>query len=101
MDGDRLIGITVFYDTLNPGKTGYYEALYRTHWLSDPRRGASTSTTTMTAALASMFSQIFLFSSSVYDSGDPMQMSARRYAISCSSASWVQSVLLMMPSLQS
>ncbi|MBQ9002343.1 MAG: hypothetical protein IJ087_10860 [Eggerthellaceae bacterium] len=36
MQGGKLIGLTVFYDTPNPGATGYYEALYRVHWLSDP-----------------------------------------------------------------
>ena len=33
MSGDKLIGITVFYDTPDPGRTGYYEALYRCHWM--------------------------------------------------------------------
>ena len=33
--GDKLIGLTVFYDTKNPEKTGYYEALYRCHWMGD------------------------------------------------------------------
>ena len=33
MRGDKLIGLTVFYDTPNPSVTGYYEALYRVHWL--------------------------------------------------------------------
>ena len=32
MAGDRLIGLTVFYDTPNPASTGFYEALYRVHW---------------------------------------------------------------------
>jgi len=36
MKGNKLIGLTVFYDTPNPGVTGYYEALYRVHWLSNP-----------------------------------------------------------------
>lgn len=36
MRGDKLIGITVFYDTPHPERTGCYEALYRAHWLSDP-----------------------------------------------------------------
>lgn len=34
--GEKLIGLTVFYDTPDPGSTGYYEALYRVRWLSDP-----------------------------------------------------------------
>jgi len=33
MNGDKLIGLTVFYDTPDPGETGYYEALYRCHWM--------------------------------------------------------------------
>ena len=33
MSGDRLIGLTVYYDTPSPGSTGYYAAKYRTHWL--------------------------------------------------------------------
>ena len=36
MDGDKLIGITVYYDTPRPSETGYYQAKYRAHWLSDP-----------------------------------------------------------------
>ena len=40
MEGDRLIGLTVFYDTPNPSATGYYEALYRCHWMgSNPAWG--------------------------------------------------------------
>ena len=40
MAGDRLIGLTVFYDTPNPSATGYYEALYRCHWMgSNPAWG--------------------------------------------------------------
>jgi hypothetical protein len=31
MSDGKLIGITVFYDTPDPGRTGYYEALYRCH----------------------------------------------------------------------
>ena len=34
MSGGKLIGITVFYDTPDPGRTGYYEALYRCHWMA-------------------------------------------------------------------
>ncbi len=26
---DYVIGVTIFYDTPEPGKTGYYEAMYR------------------------------------------------------------------------
>lgn len=33
MVGDRLIGITVYYDTPAPSKTGCYQAKYRVHWL--------------------------------------------------------------------
>lgn len=36
MSGGKLIGLTVFYDTPDPASTGYYEAFYRAHWLSDP-----------------------------------------------------------------
>lgn len=36
MSGGKLIGLTVFYDTPNPNSTGYYEALYRVHWLGSP-----------------------------------------------------------------
>lgn len=40
MKGDKLIGLTVFYDTPNPSATGYYEALYRCHWMgSNPAWG--------------------------------------------------------------
>lgn len=31
--GDKLIGLTVFYDTPNPDATGYYQAMYRCHWM--------------------------------------------------------------------
>jgi|GEM_PF-2029635 len=33
MKGDKLIGLTVFYDTPNPDATGYYQAMYRCHWM--------------------------------------------------------------------
>lgn len=33
MRGDKLIGLTVFYDTANPDATGYYQAMYRCHWM--------------------------------------------------------------------
>ena len=33
MKGGRLIGLTVFYDSPEPKKTGYYKAMYRVHWL--------------------------------------------------------------------
>ena len=33
MDGDKLIGLTVYYDTHAPSETGYSEALYRVHCL--------------------------------------------------------------------
>ena len=36
MKDGKLIGLTVFYDTPCPEVTGYYEALYRVRWLSDP-----------------------------------------------------------------
>lgn len=40
MKGDKLIGLTVFYDTPAPSETGYYEALYRCHWMgSNPAWG--------------------------------------------------------------
>ena len=32
MKGNKLIGLTVFYDTPHPEKTGYYAAMYRVHW---------------------------------------------------------------------
>ena len=35
MKDGKLIGITVFYGTADPAATGYYEALYRCHWLGD------------------------------------------------------------------
>jgi len=31
--GDKLIGLTVYYDTPHPEETGYYQAMYRVHWL--------------------------------------------------------------------
>lgn len=30
-----IIGITVYYDTPEPGKTGYYAAKYQVHWMGD------------------------------------------------------------------
>lgn len=33
MKGDKLIGLTVYYDTPHPDQTGYYQAMYRVHWL--------------------------------------------------------------------
>ena len=33
MKGGRLIGLTVFYDTPEPKRTGWYKAMYRVHWL--------------------------------------------------------------------
>ncbi|MBQ9001691.1 MAG: hypothetical protein IJ087_07555 [Eggerthellaceae bacterium] len=33
MAGDKLIGLTVYYDTPHPDQTGYYQAMYRVHWL--------------------------------------------------------------------
>ena len=33
MKGDKLIGLTVFYDTPNPDATDYYQAMYRCHWM--------------------------------------------------------------------
>ena len=33
MKGDKLIGLTVYYDTPNPDDTGYYQAMYRVHWM--------------------------------------------------------------------
>ena len=33
MKGDKLIGLTVYYDTPHPEDTGYYQAMYRVHWL--------------------------------------------------------------------
>lgn len=40
MDGNRLIGLTVYYDTPHPEETGYYQAKYRVHWLgSNPGWG--------------------------------------------------------------
>ena len=40
MDGDKLIGLTVYYDTPHPEETGYYQAMYRVHWLgSNPDWG--------------------------------------------------------------
>ncbi|MBQ9003464.1 MAG: hypothetical protein IJ087_16580 [Eggerthellaceae bacterium] len=33
MKGDKLIGLTVFYDTPHPEETGYYAAMYRVHWM--------------------------------------------------------------------
>jgi len=35
MKDGKLIGITVFYGTADPAATGYYEALYRCHWMGD------------------------------------------------------------------
>ena len=40
MDGDKLFGLTVYYDTPHPEETGYYQAKYRVHWLgSNPGWG--------------------------------------------------------------
>ena len=36
MKGDKLIGLTVYYDTPSPSETGYYQEKYRVRWLSDP-----------------------------------------------------------------
>ena len=33
MSGNKLIGITVYYNTSSPSTTGYYQAKYRAHWL--------------------------------------------------------------------
>lgn len=33
MAGDKLIGVTVYYDTPAPSETGCYQAKYRVHWL--------------------------------------------------------------------
>jgi hypothetical protein len=33
MRGDKLIGLTVFYDTPNPETTVYFQAMYRIHWM--------------------------------------------------------------------
>ena len=33
MKGDKLIGLTVYYDTPEPDTTGYYQAMYRCHWM--------------------------------------------------------------------
>ena len=35
MRNGALIGLTVYYDTPDPGSTGYYAAYYRVHWMSD------------------------------------------------------------------
>ncbi|MBQ2681560.1 MAG: hypothetical protein IJF97_06455 [Eggerthellaceae bacterium] len=35
MKGDKLIGLTVYYDTPSPSETGYYQAKYRVHWLGN------------------------------------------------------------------
>lgn len=40
MKGDKLIGLTVYYDTPHPEETGYYQAMYHVHWLgSNPDWG--------------------------------------------------------------
>ena len=36
MDGGKLIGLTVYYDTPRPDVTGYYQAKYRVRWMSRP-----------------------------------------------------------------
>ena len=33
MKGGKLIGLTVYYETPDPGSTGYYAAYYRCHWM--------------------------------------------------------------------
>ena len=35
MRNGALIGLTVYYDTPDPGSTGYYAAYYRVHWMGD------------------------------------------------------------------
>ncbi|MDO4212217.1 MAG: hypothetical protein Q4D23_11010 [Bacteroidales bacterium] len=31
--GGKLVGLTVYYDTPYPARTGYYAAEYRVHWM--------------------------------------------------------------------
>ena len=33
MRGDKLIGLTVYYDTSDPSETGYWQVKYRVHWM--------------------------------------------------------------------
>lgn len=33
MKSDKLIGLTVYYDTPDPETTGCYQAMYRCHWM--------------------------------------------------------------------
>lgn len=32
---DKLIGLTVYYETPNPDSTGYFAARYRVHWMGE------------------------------------------------------------------